>query len=189
MTFQSPDAFHITRRLVLGSAATAMLPISIGGLAAADTVATTIIVWPELRLVDGTKLRQAAWINMPAVVVFWETWCPYCKRHNSHVEQLYQSTLGKRIRVIGATTEKNEGKVKAYVQSNQLHFPVAMVDADFRDQFTKRRVVPLTCLVSADGRLVQVIPGEMASDDVLTLANKVMMGSSSKISTIIDHSI
>lgn len=187
MIFHSPDAFHITRRLVLGSAAMAMLPISMGGLAAADTVATTI-VWPELRLVDGTKLRQAAWINMPAVVVFWETWCPYCKRHNSHVEQLYQSTLGKRIRVIGATTENNEGKVKAYVQSNQLHFPVAMVDADFREQFTKRRVVPLPCLVSADGRLVQVIPGEMASDDVLSLANKVIVGSGSKISLFIDHS-
>ena len=188
MTFQSPDAFAISRRLVLGSAAMAMLPISMAGWAAADTVATTI-VWPELQLVSGTTLRQDTWINMPAVVVFWETWCPYCKRHNGHVEQLYQSTLGKRIRVIGATTEKNEGKVKAYVQSNQLHFPVAMVDADFRDQFTKRRVVPLTCLVWADGRLVQVIPGEMASDDVLSLAAEVMMGSSSKISTIIDHSI
>ena len=187
MIFQSPDAFAISRRLVLGSAAMAILPISTAGWAAADPVANTI-VWPELRLVNSTTLQQDAWINMPAVVVFWETWCPYCKRHNGHVEQLYQSTLGKRIRVIGATTEKNETKVKAYVQSNQLHFPVAMVDADFRDQFTKRRVVPLTCLVSADGRLIQVIPGEMASTDVLSLANEVMVGSGSKISIFIDHS-
>lgn len=187
MTFQSPDAFAISRRLVLGSAAMAMLPISLAGWAATDPVVTTI-VWPELQLVSGTILRQDAWINMPAVVVFWETWCPYCKRHNSRVEQLYQSTLGKRIRVIGATTENNENKVKAYVQSNQLHFPVAMVDTDFRGQFTKRRVVPMTCLVSADGRLVQVIPGEMASADVLSLPAEVMMESKSKIGTFIDHS-
>ncbi len=115
---------------------------------------------------------------MPAIVVFWETWCPFCKRHNGHMEKLHQATRGKKLRILGATTETDEAKVQAYVQSNQLHFPVALVDRDFRSQFTTRRVIPLTCLVSASSQLMQVIPGEMAYDDVLSLGTEVMKRSS-----------
>ena len=134
----------------------------------------TIILWPELKLISGATLRQDDWLNTPAVVVFWEPWCPYCKRQNSHVDQLYQATLGQKIRIIGVTSETDEAKVKAYIQFNQLRFPVAMVDAQFRTQFTNRQVVPLTCLVSSSGRLIQVIPGEMAHEDVLSLAGKLL---------------
>jgi len=45
-----------------------------------------------------------------------------------------------------------------------------MVDQDFRHQFSARRVIPLTCLVAAGGRVLQVIAGEMAADDVQSLA-------------------
>ena len=42
-----------------------------------------------------------------------------------------------------------------------------LVVADYgrmRTRFTERRVLPMTCIVAADGRLQQCIPGEMASD-------------------------
>jgi len=88
------------------------------------------------------------------------------------------------MRVIGVTTEKNEAKVRAYMQSNQFSFPVALIDTEFRSQFTNRVIVPLTCLVSASGRLMQVIPGEMSNEDVLTLESVLLGGSGTKIGVI-----
>jgi thiol-disulfide isomerase/thioredoxin len=161
---------QLSRRALLGGAVAGTLSLPLLSAAAAPDLADGKIVWPELQLADGTALPPSAWINTPAVVVFWEPWCPYCKRHNAHVEELYQSTLGKKIRILGATAEKDVSKVRGYIQANQFHFPVAMVGAEFRAQFTPRRVIPMTCLVSADSRLLQAIPGEMSNADVLSLA-------------------
>lgn len=170
MMFQSPP---VSRRQVLGGLATCALPVLAAEVSATPETAVKV-AWPALHAVNGPDIQPADWADMPAIVVFWETWCPYCKRHNERVEQLYQSVRGKKIRVLGATTETDEAKVRAYVQSSQLHFPVAMVSADFRTQFTRRKVIPLTCLVAGDGQLLQVIPGEMGLDDVLSLAAQVM---------------
>lgn len=134
------------------------------------------ITWPVLRLVDGSVLQPADWGGMAAVVVFWETWCPYCKRHNERMERLHQATSGSPLRVLGATTETDTAKVTAYLRSSQLHFPTALVDAGFRSQFSARTIIPLTCLVSAVGRLLQVIPGEMTQDDILSLSTQVAGG-------------
>jgi thiol-disulfide isomerase/thioredoxin len=161
---------RLSRRKVIQSAVAGTLTLPLLSAAAAPDLADGKIVWPELQLADGTTLPPSAWVNTPAVVVFWEPWCPYCKRHNAHVEELYQSTLGKKIRILGATAEKDVSKVRGYIQANQFHFPVAMVGAEFRAQFTSRRIIPMTCLVSADSRLLQAIPGEMSNADVLSLA-------------------
>lgn len=178
MTLQSFFADAVPRRLVLSGLAATLLPVPLTGSAAGSDSRGGTIAWPELRLVTGGRLKPEAWVDMPAIVVFWETWCPFCKRHNGHMEKLHQATRGKKLRILGATTETDEAKVQAYVQSNQLHFPVALVDRDFRSQFTTRRVIPLTCLVSASSQLMQVIPGEMAYDDVLSLGTEVMKRSS-----------
>lgn len=167
----------VSRRLWVGGIAAALLPGRAAALPMAPDASGNTVAWPTLHLVNGVDLKPSDWAGMPGIIVFWETWCPYCKRHNARVEQLYQVTLGKKIRVMGATTETDEAKIKAYVESSQLHFPVAMVNADFRAQFTRRRVIPLTCLVTAAGRLLQVIPGEMSQEDVLSLASQVMDGS------------
>jgi len=182
---QLPRRSVISRRQVLASA---VVPIvaSAGSAQAQGEKNGAIIVWPELKLLSGATLRTDDWSNMPAIIVFWETWCPYCKRQNAHVDQLYQATLRQKMRVIGVTTEKNEAKVKAYMQSNQFSFPVALIDTEFRSQFTKRVIVPLTCLVSASGRLMQVIPGEMSNEDVLSLESVLLGGSGSKIGVLSD---
>jgi hypothetical protein len=78
--------------------------------------------------------------------------------------------LGTKLRVLGVSTETDQAKVQGYMQSNQFHFPVALADSSFHAQFSNRRVVPLTCLVSAKGRLVQAVPGEWSQDDVMALA-------------------
>jgi thiol-disulfide isomerase/thioredoxin len=175
MKHQPPASDLVSRRSVLKGAVLGTLP-TLGAAAEPDAFEGRI-VWPELHLADGTTLLPAAWANTPAVIVFWEPWCPYCKRHNAHVEDLYQSTLGQKIRIMGATSEMDIAKVRRYLQANQFHFSVAMVGAEFRAQFTTRRVIPMTCLVSAEGRLLQAIPGEMANADVLSLATPLLKSS------------
>ena len=171
----------VSRRHVLAGTAAALLWSPGVSRASVETSAPTIH-WPVLRLLDGTSLTPLELNTIPVMLVFWETWCPYCKRHNVHIERLYQATRGMQIRVLGATTETNADKLASYLRANQLHFPVAHIERGFRDQFSQRRVIPLTSLVAANGRLLQAIPGEMGYADLYALAGQVLQDISPKIS-------
>ena len=181
MSPESSLHIAVSRRHVLAGTAAALLWGPEVGHASAGPSAPTIH-WPALRLLDGTSLTPLALNTMPVMLVFWETWCPYCKRHNVHIERLYQATRGMQIRVLGATTETNADKLASYLRANQLHFPVAHIERGFRDQFSQRRVIPLTCLVAENGRLLQAIPGEMGYQDLYSLAGQVLQDISPKIS-------
>jgi hypothetical protein len=76
------------------------------------------------------------------------------------------------LRVLGVALDTDEAAVRRYMASNDFSFPVALDGGVLRKRFTQRRVIPMTCLLDAQGRLVQAIPGEMAQDDVMELASK-----------------
>lgn len=158
-----------SRRQVL-AAATATWAWSSIAAGAVPAASPAPIDWSGLRLLDDPGDGPAHWAGLPVVVVFWATWCPYCKRHNARIEQLYQHSRSQGLRVLGVTDETDLDKIAASVQTQQIHFPIAMAPTAFRAQFTSRRVLPLTCVVSAQGRLLQAIPGEMALEDVMSLA-------------------
>ena len=60
--------------------------------------------------------------------------------------------------------------VRRYLQQTGHGFPTVADGTSLRARFTARRVIPMTCTLAADGRLLQAIPGEMGEDDVLGLA-------------------
>lgn len=152
---------HCLRWLGAGLGA-ALLPTT--GPAAPAT-----IDWPEIRLLDGGRLLPADWVGMAAVVVFWATWCPYCARHNLQVQRLHEAAQGRRLRVLGVAVDGDEATVASHLQRHGLHFPVAVGQPGLRPLFTPRTLVPQTALVDRQGRLLQVVPGEMAADDVMGL--------------------
>jgi thiol-disulfide isomerase/thioredoxin len=130
------------------------------------------VAWPAITLLDGSRIAPAAWQGQPAVVVFWATWCAFCKRHNAHVEALHRASRGQ-LRVLGIALDRDADGVRQTLAHQGWTFPVALDDGSLRAQFTSRRVIPLPCLIDRQGRLLQVIPGEMAADDVLGLARQL----------------
>lgn len=155
------------RRLLLAGAAAHWAP-----WAAAQSAAE--IDWPAITLLDGTMLSPPSWRQQPAVVVFWATWCAYCKRHNQHVEALYRASRTQApLRVLGVAMDSDAEAVRRAVVQSGYSFPVALDQGLLRQRLTTRRVIPMTCLIDRQGRLLQAIPGEMAADDVLGLARQL----------------
>lgn len=144
---------------------------ALSGIALSESAAVgSVVEWPTLRLLDGSALEPASWRDGPAVVVLWATFCPFCKRHNAHIDKLHAQTRGQGLRVLGVALDKDEQKVRQYMVSNGYRFPVAMDAGQLRHRLTARRVIPMTFLLDRQGRLVQAIPGEMFEEDVLELA-------------------
>lgn len=154
--------------LLAGAAAlAAALPIA---SPAAPARPGDLIDWPALDLLDGSTWAPSSWRDQPAVVVFWATWCAYCERHNAHLDKLYRSLAGRRLRIVGAAVDGHADSVRRYMADHGYAFPVTLDAEPLRSRLTARRMVPMTCTVDAAGRLKQVIPGEMSEADVLELA-------------------
>lgn len=151
-----------------------MAGVLAGTARAADPQQARDIDWPALRLLDGEALTPASWRGQPALVVVWATYCPFCKRHNAHVDKLARQMRGQPLRILGLSTDTDEAAVRRYMSSNNYQFPVALDTGGLRAQLTPRRVIPMTCLIDKQGRLIQAIPGEMFEEDVMDLATKLM---------------
>ncbi len=157
-----------TRRRWLGTGAAAAATWGPGAAVAAQ--AGDLIPWPALQTVDGRPLA-AIGPGVPVIVVFWATWCGYCQRHNARIDALHRTVDAQRLRILGAAQDGDADAVQQYLRRHGYRFPnVLDRSGALRARFTERRILPMTCTVGADGRLLQSIPGEMSEDDVIGLA-------------------
>ena len=127
------------------------------------------VQWPQVRLLDGAGWGAAQADGKAVVAVFWSTTCPFCRRHNAHVEKLRQAAVGRPLEVITIARENDPTLVQRYQSRHGWQFAVTLDHAPMRSALSTRNMIPLTAAVDRHGRLKQVIPGEMFEEDVLDL--------------------
>jgi peroxiredoxin len=128
------------------------------------------VQWPErLALLDGPVLRGESIGDEGVLVVFFSTTCPFCQRHNRHLERLRRRMAGQPLRILGVAHDREPGLVREYLARNGLGFQVTLDQQPLHEALSLRRVIPLTCVVDRRGRLREVIPGEMFEEDVMEL--------------------
>jgi thiol-disulfide isomerase/thioredoxin len=62
------------------------------------------------------------------ILVFWEAWCPHCKREVPKLEATYQKFKGDGLNLIGLTKvskSSTDAKVEAFITDNKLTYPMA----------------------------------------------------------------
>lgn len=64
--------------------------------------------------------------GQPAVVIFWATWCPYCKAFMPHLKQIESDYRDRGVKIVTINAkERGEGDPKAYVEN--LGFPMIAI--------------------------------------------------------------
>jgi thiol-disulfide isomerase/thioredoxin len=154
------------RRWLLRTAALAAL-YPLVGTASAQPQQGQAVVWPEVTLLDGTRWGSAQAQGKHVIVVFWSTTCPFCLRHNAHIEKLRRAAAGRPLEILTVARDKDASAVKAYLARHGYGFQVTMAQDAMAAALSTRKVIPLTVTVDRQGRLGQVIPGEMFEDDVM----------------------
>ena len=157
------------RHAAAAAAAFAAGPAWWRAAAAAPAAPGQAVAWPEVTLLDGSRFGPAQAEGRALVVVFWSTTCPFCRRHNQHVEKLHRAAAGRRLAVLGVARDRDIAAVRRYAAQQGYTFPITTEQAPLAAALSVRRVIPLTVTIDRGGRLLQVIPGEMFEDDVLEL--------------------
>jgi thiol-disulfide isomerase/thioredoxin len=129
----------------------------------------TRVSWPDgVTLLDGSP-----WTPRPGhaqVIVRWATWCGFCRRHNARLNALVAQLGDAPLQVLGVAADRDPAAVRRHVAAERYRFPVTLDAGAFSALSAGRRVIPLTITVDRGGRLQEIIPGEMAEDDVMALA-------------------
>ena len=154
------------RRRLLAVLAGGALGAGWAPLQAAPAAPGEAVAWPRVKLLDGSDWGPAQTQGKAVVAVFWSITCPFCMRHNAHLEALRQASAGRPLVLIGSVHENDPPAVRALMARRGWRFDVTTDHAPMAAALSLRRLTPLTISVDREGRLKQVIPGEMSADDM-----------------------
>lgn len=66
--------------------------------------------------------------DKPTLMVFWESWCPHCKREVPELEATYEKFHGKGLQIVGVTRvtkSSTDEKVAEFIKEHKITFPMA----------------------------------------------------------------
>jgi thiol-disulfide isomerase/thioredoxin len=91
--------------------------------------------------------------DKPAVLVFWATWCPYCKAFMPYAKKIQAEYAEQGVQIVTFNAmERGEGDPKAYVDS--LQFPlIAIADADTIAMNYDVKFIPGLMVVNGEGKI------------------------------------
>ena len=110
--------------------------------------------WVGTDLVSGQQKSFSGLLKgKPAVLVFWATWCPYCKAFMPYAGQIQAEYAEQGVQIlIFNAKERGEGDPKAY--ANSLQFPlIAIADADKIAENYDVKFIPGLMVVDGEGMI------------------------------------
>lgn len=134
---------HLLAGLALTLAITPALAVERGDRAPA---------WQGTDLVDGAQVAFPEVLDgSPAVLIFWATWCPYCKAFMAYAGGIQADYADHGVRLITFNAkERGKGDPKSYIEG--LGFPlIAIAEADAVADAYGVRFIPGLMVVDGDG--------------------------------------
>ena len=89
------------------------------------------------------------------LLVFWEEWCPHCKREVPKMQSLYTDLKGEGLQVVGftkCTRSSTPEKVESFIAEKKIEYPVAKEDGTLSQYFNVSGI-PAAAVIK-DGKVV-----------------------------------
>jgi len=134
--------------------------IPFGGVLSAEEDASSV----NLLQLDGKTIRLDDFLSgmkgKLVVLNFWATWCPMCSGEITSLSSLYQDYRGRGVEVVGISLDEGGTEiVSAYVRRRKIPYPVVIGDEAVADAFGGIPGVPVTFLITRDGKVVRQLMG------------------------------
>jgi thiol-disulfide isomerase/thioredoxin len=97
------------------------------------------------------------------LIDFWASWCPPCIAEIPHLGQLQKQYGGRGFQVVGVSMDDSVETTKETMRKIPFHYPVVPGDAKFGNLYGGVLGLPLEYLVGADGKILAIWSGEVAS--------------------------
>jgi thiol-disulfide isomerase/thioredoxin len=104
--------------------------------------------------------------SSPTLLVFWEIWCPHCKREVPKMQKIYDDFGAQGLQMVGLTKitrSATEEKVQAFITENKLGYPLAKEGGDLSKAFNVSGI-PAAAVVKSGKIVWRGHPGRLSDD-------------------------
>jgi len=83
--------------------------------------------FPDFALVqtDGSRWQLSAQAGQPNIVLFWATWCPYCRKLMPGIVLLHETYSDHGLQVVGVNF-RDDGDTVAYARKMNIRFNIVL---------------------------------------------------------------
>jgi len=110
---------------------------------------------------------EVASMDKPTLLVFWEVWCPHCKREVPKIEATHNAYRAKGLQVIGLTKQtKNitDDQVQEFITSKGVTYPMGRESGGAMSRSFAIAGIPAAAMVK-DGKVVwRGHPGRLTNE-------------------------
>lgn len=126
----------------------------------------------NLKSINGGNIKLSDYLGKVVILNFWATWCPPCKAEIPSFIELYKKYEKDGLVIIGAAID-DEYKVKNFVKSFNINYPVAIADITTTEKYGGIRGIPSTFIIDKEGKIIKSYmgyrPKEIFENDFLNL--------------------
>jgi thiol-disulfide isomerase/thioredoxin len=122
---------------------------------------------PSFTVTDlsGQQISPATLKGKVALIDFWATWCPPCRKEIPHFNKLYAEYRDRGLIVIGLALDEKAAEVRNFMRQLPIDYPVALASPEVQQQFGGIEVYPTAFLVDREGRIVKKYLGYIYPDE------------------------
>ncbi len=119
----------------------------------------------KVREVGGREISSATLKGKVAIIDFWATWCPPCRKEIPHFNRLYAKYRDQGLMIIGLALDEDEAAVKRFSRRLAIRYPVALASKEVQQLFGGIEVYPTAFLVSREGEVIKKYLGYTYPDE------------------------
>jgi peroxiredoxin len=122
---------------------------------------------PAFTLPDetGKSVSLSDFRGQPVAMIFWASWCPYCKEELPLLQSLYDQYGAQGLVVVGVDLPGSKGetqeKALAFVEQNKITFPVLFDEGAQVFREYNGRGIPNLIFIDSEGVIEINYPGAM----------------------------
>jgi cytochrome c biogenesis protein CcmG/thiol:disulfide interchange protein DsbE len=104
----------------------------------------------------------------PVLINFWALWCEPCKVEMRSLKLLYDNYKDKGFTILGINQDspKSVSKVRSYISSQKIKFPVAIDPNSQLLQKFNGQSIPYSLLINKEGEVVYKNVGYLPGDEI-----------------------
>lgn len=106
--------------------------------------------------------------SSPTLLVFWEIWCPHCKREVPKMQKIFEDFGPQGLQMVGLTKitrSATEEGVTAFIKENKLSYPMAKEGGDLSKTFNVSGI-PAAAVVKGGKIVWRGHPGRLTDDQI-----------------------